>query len=237
MVEATCLNIDKADKVIFDNEVYAKIKYRSDGTLKAYYEVDRQNDKLEIPTIIDNGASVSIMPKWYYDKKKALHALPESTHHLPPITTGNGPIDTYFWIDLPVTIQGAFMQLKCLVCASQARQGLLLSCLALDQMQAVQLYNKREIFLRSRVLPLVVNNGYSIAPGKDVQVVAKLQTDNVTDNFDGTAVLWIYTNNAGFPLQPVVTNYITNIMTITYTNPTAQRQTIPKGSVIGYLDI
>ena len=138
-----------ADKVIFDNEVYAKKKYCRDGTLKAYYEVDRYNDKLEIPTIIDNGASVSIMPKWYYNKKKALHALPKSTHHLPIITTGNGPIDTYFWIDLPVTIQGAFMQLKCLVCTSQARQGLLLSHLALDQMQAVQLYDKREIFLRS----------------------------------------------------------------------------------------
>ena len=76
-----------------------------------------------------------------------------------------------------------------------------------------------------------------IAPGKDTRVVAKLQTDNETDIFDGTAVSWIYTNNAGFPLQPVVTNYITNVTTITYTNPTAQRQTIPKGSVIGYLDI
>ena len=61
--------------------------------------------------------------------------------------TGNGQIKTHFWIEIPVNIQGVLMQLKCLVCDSCAPHGLLLSRLALNQMHAIQLYDKRQLYI------------------------------------------------------------------------------------------
>ena len=94
MVEATCLNVDKVDKTKFNGVVYAKIKYNRDRSLKTYYLGKGSTNPLEIPTVIDNGASVSIIPMWYYQKHRLLHSLPKTRTNLPPIATGNGPIDT-----------------------------------------------------------------------------------------------------------------------------------------------
>ena len=61
-----------------------------------------------------------------------LHHLPRTTSNLPPVTTGNSPIKSYFWIDIPVHIQGVYRQLKTLVCGLLAPYGLLLSRMSLD---------------------------------------------------------------------------------------------------------
>ena len=100
----------------------------------------------------------------------------------------------------------------------------------------LQLYEKREILLRSRVGPIRASSGFSIAPGKDAKVTARFQVVDKNDMFDETAISWIYTNCCGFPLQPVITNYNATI-TITYTNNTQERQMIKKDSVLGYVDI
>ena len=71
--------------------------------------------------------------------------LPKSKDNVQNIMTGNGQIKTHFWIEIPVNIQGVLMQLKCLVCDSRAPHGLLLSRLALNQMHAIQLYDKRHV--------------------------------------------------------------------------------------------
>ena len=99
-------------------------------------------NKLEIPTFIDNGASVNVLPKAFYDKHKILHKLPKVSANMKPIMTGNGAIPTYFWIDLPLEIKGTYLQLCCIVCDSTAGHGLLFSRMSLDQIQAIQLYDK-----------------------------------------------------------------------------------------------
>ena len=108
-----------------------------DFNLKAMYK-----NELEIPTIIDNGASVNVLPKAFYDQHKILHKLPKVSANMQPIMTGNGAIPAYFWIDLPIEIQGIYLQLHCIVCDSTAGHGLLFSRMSLDQMQAIQLYDK-----------------------------------------------------------------------------------------------
>ena len=77
MVEAVCLSADQPQKVIFNENMYAKIKYDEKGHLLALYESTSSAAPLEIPIVIDNGASVNITSKWFYDQNKILHALPK----------------------------------------------------------------------------------------------------------------------------------------------------------------
>ena len=137
MVEVVYFDTTKVKKVLFD--LYAQFEYDEQGNLKAMYK-----NELEIPTFIDNGASVNVLPKAFYDKHKIdlLHKLPKVSADMQLIMTGNGTIPAYFWIDLPLEIQGIFLQLCCIVCDSTAGHGLLFSRMSLDQMQAIQLYDK-----------------------------------------------------------------------------------------------
>ena len=134
MVEAVCLSANQADKVIFNDDTYAKITYDEKGHLIALYESAGSVAPLEIPVVIDNGALVNVTPKWYYDQNKFLHILPKQNSYLSQINTGNGPIDHHFWIDIPIKVQGVFLQVKSPVFRTQAPYGLLLSRHALDQM-------------------------------------------------------------------------------------------------------
>ena len=127
MVEAVCLAVDQANKVIFNDNTYAKVTYDEKGHLLALYESAGSDALLEIPIVIDNGASVNVTPKWFYDQNKFLHDLPKQKSYLPQINMGNGPIDNHFWMDIPIKVQGVFLQVKSLVCGTQVPYGLLLS--------------------------------------------------------------------------------------------------------------
>ena len=83
MVEAVCLSTDQADKVIFNENTYAKITYDEKGHLIALYESAGSAALLEIPVVIDNGALVNVTPKWFYDQNKFLHALLKQKSYLP----------------------------------------------------------------------------------------------------------------------------------------------------------
>ena len=63
MVEAVCLSAEQPQKVIFNENTYAKIKNDDKGHLLALYESAGSAAPLEIPIIIDNGASVNVTPK------------------------------------------------------------------------------------------------------------------------------------------------------------------------------
>ena len=65
--------------------MYAQFEYDEGGNLKAMYK-----NELEIPTFIDNEASVNVLPKAFYDQHKILHKLPKVSANMQPIMTGNG---------------------------------------------------------------------------------------------------------------------------------------------------
>ena len=137
MVKAVYFDTNKATKVLFDGDMYAQMEYNIGGTITAMYK-----NELEIPAFIDNGASVNVLPKAFYDKHELLHKLPKVNANKQHIMTGNGPIPAYFWIDIPLEIQCIHLQLRCIVCDSTANYGLLISRMSLDQMQVIQLYDK-----------------------------------------------------------------------------------------------
>ena len=161
LVEAAYFTTEKAQKVLFDGEMYAVINYTEGGRLKAIYK-----NELEIPTAIDNGANVNVLPKAYYDQHQELQELPKIKANMPPIMTGNSTILAYFWIDVPLEIQGVVIQLRCIVCESTAGHGLLISRLALDQLQAIQLYDKNQLLIKMNAIPIIATQGLSLAPNK-----------------------------------------------------------------------
>ena len=147
MVEAVYFDTHEAKKVLFDGEMYTQFEYDERGNLKAVYK-----NELEIPMFIDNGASVNVLPKAFYDKHELLHRLPKVNANKQHIMTGNGPIPAYFWIDIPLEIQGIYLQLRCIVCNSTANYGLLISRMSLDQMQVIQLYDKQQILIKMNAI-------------------------------------------------------------------------------------
>ena len=235
MVEVVFFDTDKAIKVLFDRDMYAQIEYNEGGNLKAMYK-----NELEIPAFIDNGASVNVLPKAFYDEHKILHALPKVSANMQQIMTGNGAIPAYFWIDMPLEIQGVHLQLRCIVCNSTAEHGLLISRMSLDQMQVIQLYDKRQILIKINAIPLVLMEGVMINFNQNITVMAKLL---VTDPalkckpIQGEAVSWITTNRDGFPFVPVVSEYISNKTSIGFRNNSFTTQSLRKGQIIGYLDL
>ena len=108
---------------------YSVIQYADDGLVMGLYDNTHQ-----IPILVDNGSTLNIMPTYYYEKAYYLHHLPKE-REARTIHMGNGAIQTHFWIDVPINIQGCILQLKLLVCDTQAKAGILLSKVALEQLQ------------------------------------------------------------------------------------------------------
>ena len=81
------------------------------------------------------------MPTHFYDKAYYLHHLPKAHAEAQTIHTGNGPVKPHFWIDILLNVQGCVVQFKVLVCDTQAQTGILLSKMALEQLQTWQDYS------------------------------------------------------------------------------------------------
>ena len=235
MVEAAYFTTEKAQKVLFDGEMYAVLEYTEGGRLKAIYK-----NELEIPTAIDNGANVNVLPKAYYDQHQVLQELPKIKANMPPIMMGNGTIPAYFWVDVPLEIQGVMIQLRCIVCESTASHGLLISRLALDQLQAIQLYDKNQLLIKMNAIPIIATQGLNLAPNKRQTITAKLEMMDrnlLRRPIQGKAISWITTNRKGFPFIPVLTEYHNNVTAIAFKNNSEFLQSIKKGQIIGFLDM
>ena len=124
--------VGSASSLIADikTEPHSVITYSDDGMLTGTYD-----NTHEIPIYVDNGTTVNIMPMHFYEKAYYLHHLPKERTATQNIHMGNGPVKTHFWIDILLNIQGCMIQFKLLVCDTLAETGILLSKMALEQLQ------------------------------------------------------------------------------------------------------
>ena len=112
--------IGSASPLIADikTQPYSILTYLDNGMMTGTY--DNTHD---IPIYIDNGSTLKIMPTHFYDNAYYLHHLPKAPTAAKTILTGNGPVKTHFWIDVLLNVQGCMIQLKLLVCDTQAKPG------------------------------------------------------------------------------------------------------------------
>ena len=163
--------VGSASPLIADikTQPYSMLTYLDDGMMTGIY--DNTHD---IPIYRDNGLTLNIMPTHFYDNAYYLHHLPKAPTAAKTIQTGNGPVKTHFWIDILVNVQGCMIQFKLLVCDTQAQTGILLSKMALEQLQTWQDYSNNTLYIKQTAIPLHAIQNIELLPDckTTIEVVA-----------------------------------------------------------------
>ena len=212
------------------------IDYDPDSSLEGIYD-----NTYKIPMYDDNGTTVNLMPTTYYEQATFLHHLPKYDATGEIIHTGNGTIATHFWTDIQVNIQGCLIQLKVLVCDTQARTCILLSRMALEQLQTWQDYGSNTMYIKQTAIQLFSNQRHEILPGRKIVIKGVLdrsmQDIYWSSYIQGGGICWIWSNDSSKPAQPVVSTFVKDKTLITFQNMSGSIQIIDKGACIGILDM
>ena len=214
--------VGSASPLIADikTQPYSMLTYMDDGMMTGTY--DNTHD---IPIYIDNGSTLNIMPTHFYDNAYYLHHLPKAPTAAQTIHTGNGPVKTHFWIDILLNVQGCMIQFKLLVCDTQAQTGILLSKMALEQLQTWQDYSTNTLYVKQTAIPLHAIQNIELLPDRKttIEVIAD-RTNEVQykDLVEGQGIVWVWSNDLSKPLQPIVATFHNDKMLITFENTTAK---------------
>ena len=229
--------IGSASPLIADikTQPYSILTYMDDGMMTG--TCDNTHD---IPIYVDNGSTLNIMPTHFYNKAYYLHHLPKAQTAAQTIHTGNGPVKTHFWIDILLNVQGCMVQFKLLVCDTQAQTGILLSKMALEQLQTWQDYNTNTLYVKQMALPLHAIQNIELLPDRKttIEVIADRTNDlQYKDLIQGQSIVWVWSNDSSKPLQPIVATFHNDKTLITFENTTGQTQYISKGAKVAVLDM
>ena len=214
---------------------YSMLTYLDDGMMTGTY--DNTHD---IPIYIDNGSTLDIMPTHFYDNAYYLHHLPKVPMAAKTIHTGNSPVKTHFWIDILLNVQGCMIQFKLLVCDTQAQTGILLSKMALEQLQTWQDYSTNTLYVKQRAIPLHAIQNIELLPDRKttIEVIADRTNElQYKDIIEGQGIVWVWSNDSSKPLQPIVATFHNDKTLITFENTTGQTQYISKGAKVAVLDM
>ena len=229
--------VGSASPLIADikTQPYSMLTYLDDGMMTGTY--DNTHD---IPIYIDNGSTLNIMPTHFYDNAYYLHHLPKAPTAAKTIHTGNGPVKTHFWIDILLNIQGCMIQFKLLVCDTQAQTGILLSKMALEQLQTWQDYSTNTLYVKQTAIPLHAIQNIELLPDRKttIEVIADRTNElQYKDLIEGQGIVWVWSNDSSKPLQPIVATFHNDKTLITFENTTGQTQYISKGAKVAVLDM
>ena len=229
--------VGSASPLIADikTQPYSMLTYMDDGMMTGTY--DNTHD---IPIYIDNGSTLNIMPTHFYDNAYYLHHLPKAPMVAKTIQTGNGPVKTHFWIDILLNVQGCMIQFKLLVCDTQAQTGILLSKMALEQLQTWQDYSSNTLYVKQTAIPLHAIQNIELLPDRKttIEVIADRTNElQYKDIIEGQGIVWVWSNDSSKPLQPIVAMFHNDKTLITFENTTGQTQYISKGAKVAILDM
>ena len=229
--------IGSASPLIADikTQPYSMLTYLDNGMMTGTY--DNTHD---IPIYIDNGSTLNIMPTHFYDNAYYLHHLPKAPMAAKTILTGNGPVKTHFWIDVLLNVQGCMIQLKLLVCNTQAQTRILLSKMALEQLQTWQDYSNNTLYVKQTAIPLHAIQNIELLPDRKttIELIADKRNElQYKDIIGGQGIVWVWSNDSSKPLQPVVGTFHNDKTLITFENTTGKTQYITKGALVAILDM
>ena len=139
---------------------YQTIVYNDNGMFTA-----KLTNDTTIEIFIDNGATLSILPLYTYNKFPILQMYPKTESNT-PIHTGGGLIDSHFWLEIPLKLEHQTVQIKALVCDSECPYDLILGCTSMAQLSAWQDYTSHKLNFQQILIPLTVRNNICVLPGK-----------------------------------------------------------------------
>ena len=213
--------VGSASPLIADikTQLYSVITYTDDGMLTGTY--DNTHD---LPIYVDNGLTLNIMPTHFYDKAYYLNHLPKEQAAAQTIHTGNGPVKTHFWIDILLNVQ----------------TGILLSKMALEQLQTWQDYSTNTLYIKQKAIPLHATQDIELLPDHKTTIEVIMDRTNdlqYKDLIQGQGIVWVWSNDSSKPLQLIVANFHNDKTLITFENMTGHRQYISKGTKVAVLDM
>ena len=218
--------VGSASPLIADikTQPYSMLTYLDDSMMTGTY--DNTHD---IPIYIDNGSTLNIMPTHFYENAYYLHHLPKAPMAAKTIHTGNGPVKTHFWIDILLNVQGCMIQFKLLVCDTQAQTGILLSKMALEQLQTWQDYSTNTLYVKQTAISLHAIQNIELLPDRrtTIEVIANRMNElQYKDVIEGQGIIWVWSNDSSKPLQPIIATFHNDKTLITFENTTGQMQYI-----------
>ena len=153
--------VGSASPLIADikTQPYSILTYMDDGMMTGTYD-----NTQDIPIYVDNGSTLNIMPTHFYNKAYYLHHLLKAQTAAQTIHTGNGPVKTHFCIDILLNVQECMVQFKLLMCDTQAQTGILLSKMALEQLQTWQDYGTNTLYVKQMAIPLHAIQNIELLP-------------------------------------------------------------------------
>ena len=85
------------------------------------------------------------------------HKYPK-TKSTTPIHTGDGTIESHFWIELPLKLENQVIQIKVLVCDSECPYDILIARTSLAHLSAWQDYTTNKLYIQQILIPIVAKN-------------------------------------------------------------------------------
>ena len=235
-IEATCLGYSQASKL--ENDRIHKRGYHiipaKHGKLTGMFE------HIPIPIMIDDGATIGIMPTSFYYLHTEIQKLPTVKPHHTRIHTSNGSIEAHFLIDLPLNIQGVLIQLRLLVCDSQVPAAVLLSRSAMVQLQITHNYNTSELYIPYQSIDVKLNNKVLIPPNTKARCHGQLdyfEKDGQPCHISGRAIFWAHIPGRYKPYVPLLVDIYQHIIVFTVYNRGKNTKTLHAGDRVGCIDI
>ena len=137
-------------------------------------------------------------------------------------------------------IQGCILQFKLLVCDTQAQTGILLSKMALEQLQTWQDYSNNTLYVKQTAIPLHAIQDIELLPERKttIEVIADRTNElQYKEIIEGQGIVWVWSNDSSKPLQPIVATFHNDKTLITFENTTGQTQYISKGAKVAVADM
>ena len=132
------------------------------------------------------------------------------------------------------------IQFKLLVCDTLAETGILLSKMALEQLQTWQDYSTNTLYVKQTAILLYAIQDIELLPDRKTTIQLIADHTNALqykELIQGQAIIWVWSNDSSKPLQPVVATFHNDKTLVTFENTTGQMQYISKGAKVAVLDM
>ena len=199
---------DKVTITKINQVPYQVIDYDDKGIFQA-----KLMDNTPVEIFIDSGATPSILPLNVYNKHPILQKYMKTESHT-PIHTGEGMIESHFWIEVPLRLEKQIIQIKTLVCDSECPYDIVLGHTSLAQLSAWQEYASRQLFVQQISIPLIVTNNIRVLPGHTGIISLGLKLNKTSfiplHTIVGKSTAYVKPFDSTLPLRPVEIEFENN---------------------------
>ena len=199
-------NTDTVTKI--NHILYQTIVYNNNGMFTT-----KLMDDTPVEIFIDNGVTPSILPLPTYNKFPILHTY-SKTESNTPIHTGEGLINSHFWLEILLKLDHQTIQIKALVCESECPYDLILGWTSMAQLSAWQDYASHKLYIQQISVPLTVRNNVWVLPGKTGVVSLTLQPNKTSftprHTITRKGVAYVKPFDLKLPLRPIEIKFENN---------------------------